>query len=329
MHLEVRDINSCYILDFSLGLNYVTGNSSTGKTFLTTVLSRNKDIKTNASEVLVNPDYRLVEQAESNAVIIVDLDDTSLIKTVKAIAKTTRNDLCVIVLGRTMSKNLPISCNKTFTFETVKCVTKNKKMITGDIYNPTKFSNVFIEDEKSGFKFFSNIFANTSTTKGKENICNNVKENNLVVFDSVGFGAFIEEFMAIANIKSCAYLGYSSFEVFILETIFNYTEQSTYINEEKFLESKLREIKNGYSKSVGCTGSACSSCNQSCKTASVDALKKSRYSDLIKNYSSAIKKYQQKFNLSKEELKSEVERLKKVFGVTTLAELSIKIEELL
>ena len=169
---------------------------------------------------------------------------------------------------------------------------------------------MLIEDAKSGYTFFKNIFDNVKSTNGNSSLITVVKHNTLTVFDSVGFGSYILEFLKAVDKYNAGYVGYTSFEGFILETLFGVSELPITINIEKELERLLSESKGGYSKTIGCASEACQYCTCNCKQSAKSVLQKSKYAALLKYYRepSKLSQYLSKFT----DKDIELQRLRKL-----------------
>lgn len=207
--------------------------------------------------------------------------------------------VCVVWFGRHGLGMLPFAVQNTYILETNNRFTRNVPVVNSNqLYKFLTFRKVLVEDSKSGYNFFRSIFGETYSLNGNGNILNNIQPNSMIVFDAAGFGGYIMEFLRLAHKYSTSYIGYQSFEGFILETLFGDSEIPTAINIEKALEDKLRKCMGSYSKTFGCTGVACNHCDLDCKQSSLTLFKKSQYADALHYYNepSKLSMYLSKFD---------------------------------
>lgn len=285
MFLQVTGSFGSYDIHLTNLLNLVIGESSTGKTNLITMLRR-KDTKcnTNFSSIELLQDARLLPVLASNSLVVIDMDEFEDSSLFDAIAKCKRNDVYFLLMGRKYRKRLPIAVESTFVFRTIKGVTSNHKFVENELYNAANFKIVKVEDSKSGFYFFDKVFNNVESLGSNSKVINSINEDTLVIFDAAGFGGYIEDFCKkVKSNTEYAYLGYQSFEFFILDEIFKDTSIPSTINMEEGYTEKLRACIQGYSKSNGCTGDACKVCSNTCKQSSIRVFRKSKYKELL-NY---------------------------------------------
>ena len=169
-----------------------------------------------------------------------------------------------------------------YDFKIVHGITKNIEIPFKDIMLGA-FDTVLVEDSESGYKFFNNIFKSTITSNGNSNIEQMTREiyKPIVIFDAVGFGGYVNSFLELANYNNIPYIGYKSFEGFILETLFNYTDTPIAFNIEDALLNELKRRVPSYNKNLGCTQDACSKCHNSCKHSSKQLLLESYLKNMI------------------------------------------------
>ena len=278
-----------YIFIFKAQLNLIIGDSSTGKTAMCRFIRRKDytDFESTSNVVIVSS-VKDVQYADNNSILLIDSDDYSrdeILEIKDAVKAIKNNTICVVYLGRNEIKKLPFAVQNTYKLVTAKNTTTNVPVCREELlYKPVSFSKVVVEDSNSGRLFFENVFGKADTSNGNGGIIKSTEPNTLIVFDSVGFGAYILEFLEQAAKYSAAFIGYPSFEGFILETIFHEKLQFTDINIEEALEAKLRAIKGSYSKSIGCTGKACLMCQLTCKQTSKSVIEKSKYFSILKYF---------------------------------------------
>lgn len=281
-----------YQLTFKSPLNLVTGLSSTGKTTLINEINKYRDMIKSDCYIITNPDVVMLDLAPQNSMLILDSENYSKPDVFVKLNKLNRNDIVILVLGRRYLNYLPFAVQNVFKLEIVKGVTKNVPMYP-NLYQTsfTNFSKVVVEDSKSGYNFFKEIFKNTDTADGNANILKHIKKDNLLVFDTVGFGAYMDKFInLVKNTPGVSYLGWPCFEGFILENVFNKVLDIPYaMNIENAMFEQLKEINPSYSKTDGCTGSACSFCELTCRQSSRKLLSSSKYSSLLEYYKESDK----------------------------------------
>lgn len=278
-----------YQLVFHNQLNLIYGDSSTGKSTICKYIVRKEYSNLQCSgKVKVARDIDTIKYAVSNSVVLIDSDDIDpedILDWVASVLAIKDTSICVVWFGRHGLSMLPFAVQNTYTLETKNRFTHNVPFVkSNQLCKFLTFRKVLVEDSKSGYNFFRSIFGETYSLNGNGNILNNIQPNSMIVFDAAGFGSYIMEFLRMTNKYSMAYIGYQSFEGFILETLFGDSEIPTAINIEKALEDKLRKRMGSYSKTFGCTGAACNHCDLDCKQSSLTLFKKSQYADALHYY---------------------------------------------
>lgn len=299
-----------YQLSFSNQLNLIYGDSSTGKSAICKYFTDGDayDVQSSGRVVIVTS-VNDVRYAEPGDVLLFDSDsfpDVRRKECVKAILGITDTSVCVVYFGRNNLNMLPFAVQNIYTLKTNNRYTTNVHVLLDNQYQRyAPFDTMLIEDAKSGYTFFKDIFDNVKSMNGNSNLITAVKHNTLTVFDSVGFGSYILEFLKAIDKHNAGYVGYTSFEGFILETLFGVSELPITINIEKELERMLTERKGGYSKAIGCAGNACQYCTRNCKQSAKSVLQKSKYAALLQYYKepSKLLQYLSKFDDSESELK--------------------------
>lgn len=281
-----------YTLTFNCQLNVILGDSSTGKTIICQYIIRKKytDLKSTGKVIIVR-DYRDIKYADDNSILLIDsdsIDTEDLLEVIKSIVSTTNSSICIVYIGRNHIQRLPIAIQNLFKLVTNNNHTMNVRLVKEDeLVRIKQFTKLVVEDSKSGFNFFKDVISNTESSYGNTRLIDYINKDNLLIFDSVGFGAYIMEFLEEAKAKCASYVGYLSFEGFILENVFNVDPIFTGIDIEKSIERQLREIKGSYSKSLGCTGNACIWCDNTCRHNSREVLRNSEYGVMLDYYKGA------------------------------------------
>lgn len=316
-----------YSFRFNNQLNLIFGNSSTGKTTVCNHFRKNiyNNLQT-SGDVKTLKSIDTFKLLKPNTILLIDSDDMDSdmqCEIIRSILEIKDPTICVVYFGRTCIGSLPFAVQNTYFLETNNRFTCNVPVVkSNQLYKFLTFRKVLVEDSKSGYNFFRSIFGETYSLNGNGNILDNVQPNSMIVFDAAGFGGYIMEFLRLAHKYSTAYIGYQSFEGFILETLFGDSEIPTAINIEKALEDKLRKRIGSYSKTFGCTGTACNHCDLDCKQSSLTLFKKSQYADALHYYEepNKVAMYLSKFD----DKDAELQRLQ------SLAEASVcTVEEIL
>ena len=289
LHYSGNSLN--YELKFDGLLNLIFDNSSTGKSTFANELSQNYNlIKTNVYSVIINPNLVILEllakSTDDEYIVVIDMERYKDSDEIDFISGLHTTHITFLILGRRYAARLPVAIQNTYKFEIYNGVTRNVRLIeNNEFYHINPFKRIVTEDSKSGYLFFKSIFKNVESAGSNSNITKSLDINSVVIFDGLGFGAYLERFLdAIDREPRYSYICWHSFEYFILETVFNETGIPRELNLEDAVANKLRELKVDYSKSIGCTGDACRVCSKSCKQSSKTCLKNSKYAKLLEIY---------------------------------------------
>lgn len=295
MYIKYKRKKYNLYIEIDAKLNLITGNSSTGKTSFATEMNKYSNlVETDFDFIEVNPSLSIIKSLCKNLhedliAFIIDTDEYVTSEVVDYISSIYNPNAYFIILGRKYTKRLPIAIWNIFYLEVCNGVTVNKRFIKeAEFYKFHRFAKVLTEDSKSGYNFFKNIFESTEPIRSNSLVIQSLDIDSLVVFDGVGFGSYLEQFIEVVSKNpTYSYLCWNSFEYFILETIFKEVEIPNVINTEDAITKKLNELKQGgYSKSIGCTGNACSMCKALCKQSSLKCLRGSKYNQIIDYYDS-------------------------------------------
>lgn len=118
--------------------------------------------------------------------------------------------------------------------------------------NKEKLDKILTEDSRSGFEFYKNLKNfKVTTSNGNSNILKNIKDNQIIVFDSLGIGPHIKYILWKTSVLNCYMIYPKSFEWLLLESgIFGKTryEVEKYKNEGEYYYKLLRRVSNLYRK---------------------------------------------------------------------------------
>lgn len=280
MYIELKRNKYIFRLTFEYPLNLVVGDSATGKTaFVDCVRKYRSSVHTDCDNIVINPigiDYKTLS---TNSVVLID-SDSVVLDDIKGISNCGRDDITFVIFGRKFAKNLPFAIFNVFELVRENGITVNRNMYPIEMFNLKPFRYVIVEDSCSGLNFFKEIFKCTDTSNGNSDILKYIDNEVLLVCDSVGFGGYIEEFVKKTNHYNSPYILYKSFEGFLLSEKYDDNTIPKVIRIEDSLV-KLLQTYRPYSKSIGCTGSACLKCKQDCYTMSRVLLESSKLSKLL------------------------------------------------
>lgn len=290
--LSFKHERMSYSLSFNSQLNVILGDSSTGKTIICQYISRKKYTNLESTgKVIIVKDYRDIKYAEDNSILLIDSDNIEtedLLDIIKSIVSINNNSICIVYIGRNHVQRLPLAVQNLFKLVTNNNRTTNVRVVKDDeLLRIKQYTKLVVEDSKSGYNFFKSIISNTVSSYGNTRLIDYISKDNLLIFDSVGFGAYILEFLEEAKGSGASYIGYLSFEGFILENVFKVNPSLTGIDIEKSIERQLRGVKGSYSKSLGCTGDACAWCDNTCRRNSRTVLRDSKYGVILDYYKGA------------------------------------------
>lgn len=281
MYLDFKYLKYHFRLNVDNHLNAVLGDSSTGKTALVNYYSRSKqqDIHTDAAYVFTELNQFIVDNLPPESLLLLDLDNYAENTLIDALISKNRNDIYVVLFGRKWLSRFPIDVDNTYRLVNVKGVTINTRFIEKELYNPLPFTSVLVEDSGSGFYFLKEVFKDVKPAGSNSVFAKRLPKSVLSVFDTVGFGAYIEEFLF--NNENNPYLGWPSFEGFILDRVYSISDKPKAFNVERALTYALQQKNHRYSKSSKCYSNDCYSCTERCKSNAKDLFKHSRYSELL------------------------------------------------
>lgn len=318
-HILVQHNAANFDLHITHRITVLLGDSGTGKTALCTEIKHRNSKKQSIMPLRVyemNADDNILNA--KNMIYVIDTEDLGYGTDLGIFSRAdiVKQNLFVILIGRTGIKRLPIPIGAIHKLINVKGVTKNMPVYPEEMYSlPCKpIFTIVTEDSMSGYKFMSQVH-NTVTMCGASKYKQFLDSNNLLVLDSLGFGAYICEFMDKARDYNQPYIMWKSFECFILEEVFNMTCQTDAFNAEEAYTVLLNKVTNGhYSKHTGCCGDACNHCDNSCKHYDAAKILFNKYPQLrqMLQSSDTIDTYMTAKGLSNEQRDLELTRLKSI-----------------
>ena len=285
MFIEVSFENFHFRITVDEPLSAIIGDTATGKTaFISAVRKmQSTGVKTDATTILTEVTLDILPFLPSGTALLLDLDAMASCDILDALSRDRRNDIYVIVFGRKWLRRLPLDCANVYKLITVKGITKNVPFCDEELTSLLEFSKVVTEDSRSGNNYMKCIFDNVVSSKGAANLLKEDYSQYLKIFDTVGFGAYLEEFLS--TYRNTPYLGWPSFEGYILkevygENLLDYFE----FNKEVALTERLQALNINYGKSSACYSEGCYSCNKFCKINPKQVFENSAYGEFLKVY---------------------------------------------
>lgn len=269
-HVFVQHNSANFDLHITHRITVLLGDSGTGKTALCAAIKHRHCKKQSILPLRVyemNAEDNVL--TAKNMIYVIDTEELEYGTELNIFSRAdiVKQNLFVVLIGRAGINRLPIPISAIHKLVTVKGVTKNIPVYPDEMCSlPDKnISTIVTEDAISGYSFMSQIH-HTISMQGASKYKHFINSDNLLVLDSIGFGAYVCEFMDKARDYNQPYIMWKSFECFILEEVFNMTCQIDAFNTEAAYTALLNKVTNGhYSKHVGCCGTACNSCNNTCK----------------------------------------------------------------
>ena len=264
-----------YDLNFEHNLNILRGDSATGKSMFVELLDSRK-----SSNIIIDSNYKLIHlnsemleggyNLNTNSVYILDEDDG--IEDKILIYNVNKNKYKFILIIRDLKlENLSYGTDQIYELYKSGKYNLNRRIYKDnlnedrlELLNFKDFNSLVTEDSESGFQFYSNYknFEVTSSN-GNSNINNMIKNNQIIIIDSIAFGPYIKQLLDLIYNKNIFVVSPKSFEWLILTSdIFrindidldkNYKLSKYSKNKEKYYEIYLKEESNKinirYSKS--------------------------------------------------------------------------------
>lgn len=278
MYLHLTARTCTFNINVEYPVTVILGDSSTGKTALVKLLDRGTPYTTNAATVLTNIEPYMVDFLPINSLIVIDIDELKNSELIDKISLCKRDDVEFILLGRKYLNRLELPIEAIHQFIDVKGVTKNIPLITNPIFRVSEFKNIVTEDSESGYYFFKSIFKSTLSAKGNSNICEYLDEDNIVLFDGLGFGAYIHALLDLLK-SNPVYkaVDIQSFEYFLAEATGNKIVLFPMRNPEEYCFNEVRKLFTGYTKS-------CNNISKLTKVSNEKLLSTSRLNKLLDFY---------------------------------------------
>lgn len=260
-----------YNLYFDNRINIIRGDSATGKSTLVKLIDDKRkskiDIQSNYNIVhltleIINLDIKF----DKNTVYIMDENDGIEDTLVTNIINKSKNKFILITRDSNL-ENISYGIGNIYEIHKSGNININKHKyinIRNNNLNINLINSILTEDSGSGLQFYKNYKNfNVQTSNGNSNINKMVKNNQIVVIDSIAFGPYIKIlYKKIVN-NNILLISPKSFEWLILTSnIFRLNDNKLYsdylnykhnITEEKFYENTLKSESNKinikYSKS--------------------------------------------------------------------------------
>lgn len=266
-YIEINYGKFKYKLLFDGRVNLIRGDSATGKTTLYKILSNyyfgsdSVKLKSNKNIQLFNISHLNgvdIDKSQNNLYI---LDEGKLEGTKEFANVVNSTNSVFIIITR---KSLPnIAYDKEDIYE-LKYNSIDNSYINSKIYgkinnkyvNKNNLDKILVEDSGSGKDFFSTFNLPVESSKGISNLSKIIKNNSIIVFDSLGSGPYINDITLKSKDFNNYFIHPKSFEYMLLESkifpqkdidfIENNKKNEMIINKEKYYYTILREVSKLY-----------------------------------------------------------------------------------
>lgn len=247
VNLDVNDSLLHFHIELSRRINFIMGNSATGKTSFYNLLERKLNENDEDVNLVSTINIKLLNYSnigdfsfKSSLCIVDDLDILSNKDFLAQYESMIDRDLWFLIMSR---EEVDLELKTTLTFSTsclYKLVSSNKLYHLESLFDLDEsttasddYDAIIIEDEKGGFEFFSRLYSNVCSkiisSRGKNNICRETSKmilsgfkNILVVYDNASFGSCFYEFYNLARINNSVNIeilsGYECFEELLAQT---------------------------------------------------------------------------------------------------------------
>ena len=216
--VTIKGRKETYSLNVKKKITVIQGDSGSGKTRIISLLNQIKRDNTigmidSKYEVDTLPDWHilqkimqvgsklaalkevLLEYDYKDKLLIVDEDYDGLYT--HDFARFVNNvDCFFIIIARKPLHNLTYDMNEIYRLSKTRAVITLQQVYEENMSIDSDYDTVIVEDSNSGFDFYSRVFRNVISAKGKSNVANKMleskTEHNLIIIDSAAFGNEIE-----------------------------------------------------------------------------------------------------------------------------------------
>ena len=219
--LRVSDKHISYKIDIRRKFTQIRGNSATGKTYLSILLSEYKFDIINESNVDVDvlpvskKAYKAILENTNNTVYLVDENVQDLLSDEFA-SILFASDNYFVFFTRENLYNIPVSVKEVYELEysvqnsfgiNTNTVSKsNETDETGLSFYDHEFRSVFTEDSGSGYTFYKRFLRDVRVISGRSNsdilpvlIENYSGDKTAVIVDGAAFAAYMDDMMSYAS----------------------------------------------------------------------------------------------------------------------------------
>lgn len=256
--IDIEDSCIKYHLELDRRINFIVGNSGTGKTTIVDLVNSSL----NDSSISINTNIELYPvtllswrndiKSLTNKLII--MDDLEVVSTMEfaSLVKNycIKNNLYFLIMCRDDSDTIMSGCSfLSYSMNSIyKLVMQNGIHILVPYYKysadtSNDYDICIVEDSKAGLEFFKNLFKGrfeVVSSNGKSGIVDKVEEkirmgysNIFVIFDTASFGCHFEEFHRKLNrydINVCFMSTYECFEELLIQSnIVNHLDKVKYV----------------------------------------------------------------------------------------------------
>lgn len=264
--IDVSSGKLSFSLNFHDRINIIRGDSATGKSTLVRLINNyltgkgGTKLKSNKIVNIFNINMlnNIPEDFEQRNLYI--LDEGMVENTIEFAQTIASTNSIFIIISRKSLRNIKYSSKSIYELKYLKDL---DVYINSKIYedlnissNKDKLNNILVEDSKSGYEFFKNYGLDINTSNGNTYISRNIKDNQIIIFDDLGIGPYIEEIVSICKNYNTFIISPKSFEYMLLKSnIFKEQDindlntwiyQKYYNNLEEYYFRLLREVSKLY-----------------------------------------------------------------------------------
>lgn len=268
MKIVIKDLYEKLIFDLEIEnrVTIIRGESATGKSTLLRYIQESENMRIN----IESPKKLLVTNKESlknvlamsktgelsnDYIYFLDEDDGVDSPEIGSIINNSKN-MFVIITRDTSLPNINYGIDQIYEFKKSGKynILKRKystNLNTNHQINLLKLDKIIVEDGGSAFEFYKTLSRfKVNSSFGNSNIQKSLKDNQVVIIDSLGFGPYIKNLNSFKSNKNIFVIYPKSFEWLILESLFGKEKINveTYKNEEDFYYKKLKLVMSGYKR---------------------------------------------------------------------------------